>query len=555
MSNIPTQYAPIYISSDEEQNMPSTSKNKNKKQRVRLPWIEEQTFDNKKDCLNYIESLNIWSSTYFNKCGGSKKVTFRCNVGKKRFNCPKKLNYFYNEKRNLYIVNTTDNEHIHIDSEDNKTPEEFKTKVKEFFEKDWKPKKIQLELQKLKIPFKNLFTIKNYIAKLKKINPNPEIISYGELEQRCEEFSSVPTEENEAFIANYLIKYNNDDEQYLYSIEYLANHDIDFPNFRYFITSKALLLNATKNTVIHCDTTYKLNWQGFPVTVIGTSDKQKQFHVLGIMVSQFEKTNDFVFCFETLKNTLDILDIPYKFNVLVSDASNAIRNAFDNSFPNSKKLMCWFHVMYNINKKIRSFDKLVKISIQEDLRYLQEAQSEKIFKRAMNLFINKYQKDQPKFIDYMNLQWFNTHNLWYEGASKNLPSTNNCLESFNNVIKNEETLHYRAQMADFFPKIISAINNWSLNYFFKNKEFKKEPEITKKLWQQAHYMINKHKIGILNKEDRNIYTIPNNSKQLSIEFQNNYHNNNWNTFDQYKLRNFTMFLISIPLKTELWKTE
>ena len=40
-----------------------------------------------------------------------------------------------------------------------------------------------------------------------------------------------------------------------------------------------------KSKVIQADATYKLNWPGFPVMVVGTSDMDRKFHPGGIAIT------------------------------------------------------------------------------------------------------------------------------------------------------------------------------------------------------------------------------------------------------------------------------
>lgn len=70
--------------------------------------------------------------------------------------------------------------------------------------------------------------------------------------------------------------------------------------------------------------------------------------------------------------------------------------------------------------------------------------SKEIFDKAVPLFIKKWIfKKQKPFIDFMNNEWFNTHENWFEGVAYDCPSTNNALESFNLVIKKENTFRER----------------------------------------------------------------------------------------------------------------
>ncbi len=47
------------------------------------------------------------------------------------------------------------------------------------------------------------------------------------------------------------------------------------------------------SNMLHVDATYKLNWNGFPVFVIGITDSARAFHCIGIAISENEKEIDF----------------------------------------------------------------------------------------------------------------------------------------------------------------------------------------------------------------------------------------------------------------------
>jgi hypothetical protein len=66
---------------------------------------------------------------------------------------------------------------------------------------------------------------------------------------------------------------------------------------------------------------------------------------------------------------------------------------------------------------------------------IQLAQSERMFTKASNLFTKKWNKKEPKFIEYFQNEWLNSHDGWYEGIKHLTPSTNNGLESNNRAIQ------------------------------------------------------------------------------------------------------------------------
>ena len=85
----------------------------------------------------------------------------------------------------------------------------------------------------------------------------------------------------------------------------------------------------------------------------------------------------------------------------------------------------------------------------------------------------------------MNKMWFSTHKTWYEGVAERMPSTNNGLESFNNVIKKEETLRERMPVGQFVSQCLVSASRWSKQYSF-DKSIATKPTISLEDWTSAY---------------------------------------------------------------------
>lgn len=128
-----------------------------------------------------------------------------------------------------------------------------------------------------------------------------------------------------------------------------------------------MLRNAIGVEKIHCDATYKLNWNGFPVLIIGTTDMHRSFHVFGMAVCTYETETDYRFVFESLK-----IGLHEKFNVtlapkyLIADSAQSIHNAFKHVFGEATVIItCWFHVKTAIKGSKKQYFK--KILFQRSL--------------------------------------------------------------------------------------------------------------------------------------------------------------------------------------------
>ena len=76
---------------------------------------------------------------------------------------------------------------------------------------------------------------------------------------------------------------------------------IDEENFRIVVTTKRLLRLATEARVLQADTTYKLNWHGFPVLIVGFSDANRVFHPIAMATTTKEESYDFQFIFYSIQ--------------------------------------------------------------------------------------------------------------------------------------------------------------------------------------------------------------------------------------------------------------
>jgi hypothetical protein len=166
-----------------------------------------------------------------------------------------------------------------------KISETVRNEIRVLFEFDnkLKPKKILELLQEKGLELPNMTDLKNYLSLLRKQKFGPHTVSLGELERFLLDHCTVPEADNKGFIVSYEINY--DETSY----------------FRFFVSSKTLLKLAFNVNHIHADATYKLIWQGYPVLVVGTTDKIRQFHPFGLCTCSNEQTADFVFLFEALK--------------------------------------------------------------------------------------------------------------------------------------------------------------------------------------------------------------------------------------------------------------
>lgn len=126
--------------------------------------------------------------------------------------------------------------------------------------------------------------------------------------------------------------------------------------------------------------------------------------------------------------------------------------------------MCWFHMRKNVIKQVAVHVKCkdTQAAILSDVDKLQVC-SKDVFDIALNLFLTKW-RDESSFIDYFKQEWKKNNPNWFEGACSLTPSTNNALESTNNVLKNEYTLRERVLLGRFLSILYEIVESTSKRY-------------------------------------------------------------------------------------------
>ena len=191
--------------------------------------------------------------------------------------------------------------------------------------------------------------LNSFLNRLKKKKFGDCTIQLSSVLEWCNNNDLIPEDDNHVFVANYEISSTDDDK----------------PTMRMFFTTKRLIGLAHHNSVHICaDATYKLIWQGYPVLIVGTTDKEKKFHPFGLAVCMNETEEDFSFIFRSLKLTVNrICNFNYQPTTLIADASGAITKGFQAAFDNlDRRVMCWAQ---SCDELLNSETKLWRIELQD----------------------------------------------------------------------------------------------------------------------------------------------------------------------------------------------
>ena len=283
---------------------------------------------------------------------------------------------------------------------------------------------------------------------------------------------------------------SEDDKIYVkYKIFALNGESVEFC---LFVTTRRLMRLCLKVKHLLVDATYKLIIEGYPVIVVGSTDRKKKFFPIGAAVATNENTPSFKFVFESLKLAAeDLLDYEFQPNLLIADAAGAITAGFRAVFGNSfKRVMCWYHTIAAIDRRLQTIKLSEETSeaLRSDICKLQICENEAIFNAAFDLFKNKWILEVPDFVEYFENQWFKENKNWYEGFAIGLPSTNNGLESTNDKIKAsvDRELNHIGRFLVLLEKTI--VHEWSCELNpnqLQPKVFASELTIDMEVWTEA----------------------------------------------------------------------
>ncbi|CAF4506684.1 unnamed protein product [Rotaria sp. Silwood2] len=132
-------------------------------------------------------------------------------------------------------------------------------------------------------------------------------------------------------------------------------------------------------------------------------------------------------------------------------------------FPQSRRLMCWSHMIRKCRLHRNLVPKDLWPSMDQDIHSLQLSFSDDIFNNGVKLFLQKWNAipSMKNFMEYFVEQWITKLPYWYEGAVFGKPATNNGCESMNAIIKQKYTLRNKLHLSAFLPKVEQMLKNWS----------------------------------------------------------------------------------------------
>lgn len=325
------------------------------KKRNRFVWKIDSEWDDLDSALEFLESEGYVCYDYSDLKMGIK-FYFRCKIVPRRRKqwCAKRYTLFLpsNSTKILILCNQHEHDHDVILKDETRPPsdemEEFMadlfkcgtTKITEVI------CHIDLAREKRGI-FKNeknpepgqiRYSLSKYRAQ-----QAPPMVKLGDMIKWCEENDKFPTDVNQAFVIGS--QFSTYDDNLWFRFSY----------------STPLLLEILSNcTTICIDATYKLNWLGFPLVILGTVDRQKHFHPLVFACCSHERTEDYEFVFACVKEAIKThLGKDFEPEILIADGADPIRNAWYNSYESA--MLDVMHTSSGIVGSAHSLQKPIRI--------------------------------------------------------------------------------------------------------------------------------------------------------------------------------------------------
>ena len=137
--------------------------------------------------------------------------------------------------------------------------------------------------------------------------------------------------------------------------------------------------------VYHIDGTHKFVKQRYVLIVFGSSDINGHLHLISLSIFSHETEEDFKYFYLKLIELCSMLNILFIPSFIMQDGCSASHNAAEEVFiksgisPYLIILMCWFHVKFNVKKRLngnpyfemvmKDIDKLHYCKNSENMKY------------------------------------------------------------------------------------------------------------------------------------------------------------------------------------------
>ena len=322
-----------------------------------------------------------------------------CRFGKKRgFSCPVKVKIVRKNEKVFFMEEIDPKVHDHTENREERIYENYmKDQVeamKECIDLDMRTRYIKKSLKKKEllsdasIPKPSSFYHKVHLIK-KQISKDQVKISVSEFHKILNENSYFPENAHEAFVVKSFVEENGDGLKYCVLISTQA-------------LMKRNLFHQDKDWCLLVDATYQTNMEGAPVILFGANTFQtgKKFVGIGALISSNEDKLTYDFLLQFIKDEAKTVPL-----AVMADGSKAISSSCSEKLPDSKRLMCWYHVCKNIREKlvgVKNLDVAVSNNIFSDINVLQYgAPDEESFNILFALLTRKWTEEKVYTTDIL----------------------------------------------------------------------------------------------------------------------------------------------------------
>lgn len=321
-----------------------------------------------------------------------------------------------------------------------------------------------------------------------------------------------------------------------------------------------MLLNAENASNIHADSTYKITQEKLPLIVVGSTDMTRRFYLIGLTITTNETASDYEFAFKSIKLGIQKIAKVEQFipGALISDADAAISKGFKAIFPDKriKIIMCYAHVMRNIQNKYKFDSQDNKQGMMQDIRKLHLAADEFAFKIGCNLFVKKWVELEGEAVKKIEKSFFKKNSNWYIGAGFRIPKTNNAMESFNASWKIFHTQFQKKPLKQIKKMAMKFIEQRSKEYIADKEPFQNDLIVSAQHMNDGITYSHDNYVDVSTEEngevDFYLYRSGINN-EITKKYVDEFYAAEYETFEDFVKNGFDIWRITFPENSENWK--
>lgn len=380
--------------------------------------------------------------------------------------------------KHIFKVYRLNRMHNHEELE-NQTPTKVKPYVQKLIlelSKNFKPYTIIMKLRAMdeikEEDQPNKRQVRAVIDNFKSEQYGKEPITMRQLTDFVEMNMEIPNELDKAFILSFERSPSRDPNKY----------------FHYFVTTRRLLQMASMAKNLHADATHKVTSEKLPFIVMGSTDMTRRFHLIGYTVTSNETANAYKFAFNSIRlGVAKITGQVYNPTFMMSDGDAAIHKGLNDSDFDAdiQTMMCYTHVMSNVERKYKFVTKANKPLMLADLRILHKSPNYRTFSAGCNLFVEKWIDYEREAVKKLENSFFKKNYNWFIGSAFRVPKTNNALERFNGTTKIFQTQYEQKPLKQFIYLLMTIAKERSTEYVMDKDGFQSELKIKNALMDKG----------------------------------------------------------------------